>query len=127
MLQSPEGAERVKALGFDVSDGAQVVKLYEKLLPFAVLWGIEREWAKELAVYYEQQSGSPDWYISTGTFNSALFAQSLGGLGSAVTTSSVPQATSSRWSGSSGGSFSGGSFGGGFSGGGGGGGGGGGR
>lgn len=129
MLQSPEGAERVKALGFDVSDSAQVVKLYEKLLPFAVLWGVEREWGKELAVYYEQQTSSPDWYVSSGAFNSALFAQSLVGLNSAVTASTVaqPSPSSSSWSGSGGGSFSGGSFGGGFSGGGGGGGGGGGR
>ncbi|MEO7122080.1 MAG: DUF2207 domain-containing protein [Lacisediminihabitans sp.] len=127
MLQSPEGAERVKAQGFDVSDSAQVVKLYEKLLPFAVLWGVEREWSKELAVYYEQQTSSPDWYVTNGAFNGALFAQSLGGLSSAVTTSATVPQTTSSWSGSSGGSFSGGSFGGGFSGGGGGGGGGGGR
>jgi uncharacterized membrane protein YgcG len=127
MLQSPEGAERVKAEGFDVSDGAQLVKLYEKLLPFAVLWGVEREWSKELAVYYEQQTSSPDWYISSSAFSAAMFTQSLGGLGSAMTTSSTVTPTQSSWSGSGGGSFGGGSFGGGFSGGGGGGGGGGGR
>jgi uncharacterized membrane protein YgcG len=123
MLQSPEGAERV-----DVGDRAQMVKLYEKLLPFAVLWGIEREWSKELAVYYEQEASSPDWYVSNGAFNSLVFAQALGGLATSVTTTATPTPPpSSSWSGSGGGSFSGGSFGGGFSGGGGGGGGGGGR
>ena len=122
MLQSPDGAERVT-----IGDRAQIVKLYEKLLPFAVLWGVEREWSKELAVYYEQQTSSPDWYVSNSAFSSALFVQSLGGLGSAVTTSSTVTPTQSPWSGSGGGSFGGGSFGGGFSGGGGGGGGGGGR
>jgi uncharacterized membrane protein YgcG len=122
MLQSPGGAERV-----DVGDKVQLVKLYEKLLPFAVLWGIEREWSKELAVYYEAGVSSPDWYVSSSAFNSLLFAQTLGGLASSVTTTATPIPVSSSWSGSSGGSFSGGSFGGGFSGGGGGGGGGGGR
>jgi uncharacterized membrane protein YgcG len=122
MLQSPEGAERV-----DVGDKVQLVKLYEKLLPFAVLWGIEREWSKELAVYYEEGVASPDWYVSSSTFNSILFAQTLAGLNSSVTTTATPIPVSSSWSGSGGGSFSGGSFGGGFSGGGGGGGGGGGR
>jgi uncharacterized membrane protein YgcG len=123
MLQSPTGAERV-----DVGDRAQMVKLYEKLLPFAVLWGIEREWSKELAVYYEQEASSPDWYVSNGVFNSLVFAQSFGRLASSVTTTATPTPPpSSSWSGSGGGSFSGGSFGGGFSGGGGGGGGGGGR
>lgn len=123
MLQSPEGAERV-----DVGDRAQMVKLYEKLLPFAVLWRIEREWSKELAVYYEQEASSPDWYVSNGAFNSLVFAQTLGGLATSVTTTATPTPPpSSSWSGSGGGSFSGGSFGGGFSGGGGGGGGGGGR
>jgi hypothetical protein len=122
MLQSPEGAERV-----DVGDKVQLVKLYEKLLPFAVLWGIEREWSKELAVYYEAGVSSPDWYVSSSAFNSMLFAQTLTGLTSSVTTTVTPTPVSSSWSGSSGGSFSGGSFGGGFSGGGGGGGGGGGR
>ena len=124
MLQSPEGAERI-----DVGDKVQLVKLYEKLLPFAVLWGIEREWSKELAVYYEAGVSSPDWYVSSNAFSSAMFAQTLGGLASsvAVTATPVPVVSSSSWSGSGGGSFSGGSFGGGFSGGGGGGGGGGGR
>lgn len=122
MLQSPEGADRV-----DVGDKVQLVKLYEKLLPFAVLWGIEREWSKELAVYYEAGVPSPDWYVSSNAFSSVLFAQTLARLTSSVTTTATPVPVSSSWSGSGGGSFSGGSFGGGFSGGGGGGGGGGGR
>lgn len=126
MLQSPEGAERVAAEGLDVKDEAQVVKLYEKLLPFAVLWGIEREWAKELTVLYET-TATPDWFVTSGTFDAVLFSRALGGLAASVTTSSTPTPTTSSWSGSGGGSFSGGSFGGGFSGGGGGGGGGGGR
>ncbi|MBX3094268.1 MAG: DUF2207 domain-containing protein [Cryobacterium sp.] len=122
MLQSASGADRI-----DLGDGVGVVKLYEKLLPFAVLWGIEREWAKELAVYYEANSVQPEWFTSSSGFSATVFLNAVGGLTSSVSTSAAGVTSSSSWSGSSGGSFSGGSFGGGFSGGGGGGGGGGGR
>lgn len=127
MLQSPEGAERVRVLGINPKLPTERVKLYEKLLPWAVLWGVENEWAKELAIYYNQES--PDWFSSSGAFNAALLSNSLS---SFANTTTVSQSYTSRsgsgssWSGSSGGSFSGGSSGGGFSGGGGGGGGGGG-
>lgn len=116
VLQSPEGAERI-----DVGDKAEMVKLYEKLLPFAVLWGVEKEWSKELAVYYDAGISQPDWYSSNSAFNSLLFTAALVNLQSSVIATSTPPASSG------GGSFGGGSFGGGFSGGGGGGGGGGGR
>jgi uncharacterized membrane protein YgcG len=124
MLQSPTGAERV-----ETSDKEQMVKLYEKLLPFAVLWGVEREWTKELAVRYEADATTPDWFVSNGVFNALIFSQVLGGFSSSVSTSSTPPVSTSgsSWSDSGGGSSFGGSFGGGFSGGGGGGGGGGGR
>lgn len=115
-LQSPGGAERV-----DVGDNLQMVKLYEKLLPWAVLWGVEDQWMKELAVRVEQLPEQPDWFIGANGFNAALFSGTVHGFSAAL----APPATSGG--GSGGGSSFGGSFGGGFSGGGGGGGGGGGR
>ena len=105
MLQSPTGAEQ--------QDG--VVKVYEKLLPYAVLFNLEKEWAVELGKYYVDQS--PDYYSGSGAFNAAVFAASIGSMSSTV---------ASSYSGSSSSSSSGGSGGGGSSGGGGGGGGGGG-
>lgn len=42
MLQSPEGAERSPLGQLDV------LKLYERLLPYAVLFGLEKQWAAEL-------------------------------------------------------------------------------
>lgn len=127
MLQSPEGAERVRAEGLDIRQPAQRVKLYEKLLPFAVLWGVERDWAKELTILYGDTA--PDWFVSTSAFDANAFSSSIGSI--AVSTIARPtmsrSSSGSSWSRSGGGSFSGGSFGGGFSGGGGGGGGGGGR
>ncbi|MGY4857643.1 DUF2207 family protein [Cryobacterium sp. AP23] len=151
MLQSPEGALRVTvpssvpgqqptaadpkrtepagaAASVPGADTVELVKLYEKLLPYAVLWGIEREWAAELAVYYEQEALQPGWFVSQSPFSSVQLALSLSGMVNSVHTTQTPPAPPpSSWSGSGGGSFSGGSFGGGFSGGGGGGGGGGGR
>ena len=119
-LQSPTGAERV-----DVGNNLEMVKLYEKLLPWAVLWGVEDQWMKELAVRVESLPEQPDWFVGTGGFNPFLFSSAMQGFSTALT---PPVTTStSTWSSSGGGSFGGGSFGGGFSGGGGGGGGGGGR
>jgi uncharacterized membrane protein YgcG len=142
MLQSPEGALRVTvprtvpgqnepaASAVVAEPGAEtveLVKLYEKLLPFAVLWGVEKEWAAELAVYYEREAVQPGWLVSQNSFSGAQLGFMIGGMVNSVHTSQTPPAPTTSWSGSSGGSFSGGSFGGGFSGGGGGGGGGGGR
>ncbi len=117
-LQSPDGAERV-----DVGNDLEMIKLYEKLLPWAVLWGVEDQWMRELEVRVQAQPVQPDWFVGDGGFNAVMFASTMRGFSTAMT----PPVTTSSWSGSGGGSFGGGSFGGGFSGGGGGGGGGGGR
>lgn len=121
MLQSPEGAERVRVEDtVNPGDTLQMVAFYERLLPFAVLWGIDKEWAEELGRYYERSGNDPDWYASRSGFSSYAFASSLG----AFSTSS---GSATPWSASATASASGGSGGGGSAGGGGGGGGGGGR
>lgn len=127
VLQSPSGALRVGAAGTsDAAAGAvdpaaidpvAVLKLNERLLPYAVLFGLEREWSEELAALYAREGGSPDWYSGRGGFNPGAFA---------VGVSSFSSVSSTSWSGSSSSSSSSGSGGGGSSGGGGGGGGGGG-
>ncbi len=117
MLQSASGVE---------VDEHFIVQVYEKLLPYAVLMGFEKEWQGELAKYYRE--ATPDWVAgtssTTGSFSQILpvssFAQS-------VASSPVTRTASSSGGFGSGSSFSsssGGSSGGGFSGGGGGGGGG---
>ncbi len=114
MLQSPEGAEKVGKIG---KDGGALVGLYERVLPYAVLFGFEKEWINQMGVYYDQASLQPEWYsgVNGAAFNAALFSSTFGSFTEQVSTYS-----------SSIGSSSGGSGGGGFSGGGGGGGGGGG-
>ena len=112
MLHSPSGAQRTQTSS---DDPREIVEVYEKLLPYAVLFSLEREWAAELGKYYTD--ASPDWYAGSGPFNTVLFATGISGLSATAATS---------YSGSSSSSSSGGSGGGGSSGGGGGGGGGGG-
>ena len=110
MLQSPEGAEKV-GVKLGNNDTAQLVKLYERVLPYAVLFGIEKEWAKQLGVYYETTQTQPDWYSGNAVFNAAVFSSALGGFSSESSTYS--SATSSSSGGSSGGGSSGGGGGGG--------------
>ena len=94
-----------------------MLKLYEDLLPFAVLFGQEKEWAQVLGDYYARSDAQPDWYAESAPFNPVWFAAGL---------SSFSSSTSASWSGSASSSSSSGSGGGGSVGGGGGGGGGGG-
>ena len=122
MLQSPTGAERTRV---DPNDPAAVVKLYEKLLPFAIIWGVEDQWSKTLG---ERYATTP---VADDSLTRSLALHNLSSFSRGYTSSSFattpPVTSSSSWSGSGGSSFSGGSSGGGSSGGGGGGGGGGGR
>ncbi len=127
MLQSPSGALRDTAAVATAEAGPtastspvspdQVLRLHEKLLPYSVLFGLEKEWAAELASLYEQRGSDPGWYSGRSGFNVAAFSAGVG---------SFATASSSSWSSSGSSSSSGGSGGGGSSGGGGGGGGGGG-
>lgn len=109
MLQSPAGAERVAV---DVNDPRQKLDLYEKLLPYAVVFGQEKQWSAELAVLYTAVGAAgPYWYYGTGVFDASSFSAGIGSLSSAAMSSSS----------TSGGSGGGGSAGGGGGGGGGGG------
>jgi hypothetical protein len=107
MLQSPQTAERHPV---DTTDAAAVLAIYEPLLPYAVVFGLEKQWAAQLAVYYESTS-APLWYAGATAFNVSAFTSGISSLSAAAVSSSS----------SSGGSTGGGSAGGGGGGGGGGG------
>jgi hypothetical protein len=107
MLQSPTGAEKEAVSN---TDPRQVVDIYEKLLPYAVLFSLEREWATELGKYYTDSP--PDWYGGTGAFNAALFASGISSMSTSVA-SSYSGSVSSGSGGSGGGGSSGGGGGGG--------------
>ncbi len=109
MLQSVSGVE---------VDRDYVVHVYERLLPYAAIFGYEREWQAELRRYYV--ASSPSWFDGSGSFDQVSFSS----LHSTVASSPVTYVPSSSSDSGSSFSSSGGSDGGGSSGGGGGGGGG---
>ena len=100
-LQSVKGAD---------TSPQGIVKLYEKLLPYAALFGLEKSWMKELSRYYEQyQDVNHSWYAGhfvMNDFNRALRAVES-------SSSSGRYEPGSGSSGSGGGGFSGGGSGGG--------------
>jgi len=106
-LQSPEGAVKTPIA---VDDTTQLVKLNERLLPYAILFGEEKEWTTQLGKYYDDLGVEPQWYAGSTAFNTAVFASSIGSLSSSVTSAYTGSSSSS---GSSGGGFSGGGGGGG--------------
>lgn len=98
MLQSVEGAERYRV------GSIELVHLYERLLPYAILFGEERSWGAVLETAYGATNSGAGWMFGTSSIG---FSSQLG----SFTTST--QASSSYTSSSSGGSGGGGSSGGG--------------
>ncbi len=89
---------------------------FERLLPYAMVLGVENQWAKQFADIYKDQS--PSWYNdpSTANFSSFALVSSLNNFSTQANSnlSSHPSSAASGSSGfSSGGGFSGGGFGGG--------------
>lgn len=110
MLQSYQGAERF-------ADGSvNTIRLYEKLLPYAMLFGMEHQWGKVLATAYAQHPNtSPNWYPASASRGFAELPSAISQYTSNLTSSA--SYTSSSSGGSSGGGSVGGGGGGGFSGG----------
>lgn len=112
MLQSYTGAER-RAV-----DGADVIHVYERLLPYAMLFGMEDEWGRVLENAYTRAAHGPDWIGDPGSFALRATLVAFMSSSTAAATYSAPSTgTSSSTGGSFGGGFSGGGGGGGFSGG----------
>ncbi|WP_404474903.1 DUF2207 domain-containing protein [Microbacterium aerolatum] len=111
MLQSYTGAERRSDGGVDV------IHVYERLLPYAILFGQEREWGRVLEHAYGQAHQEPGWIDGTGYGIALRVALLSSATRTSSTYSSPSSGSSSGFGGSAGGGFSGGGGGGGFSGG----------
>lgn len=91
-------------------------EMFEKLLPYAMAFGVERKWAEAFDDLYKEP---PDWYRGRWDrgFRPAYFVHSMGNMSSAAGTalSSAPRSSggSGFGGGGGGGGFSGGGFGGG--------------
>jgi hypothetical protein len=82
---------------------------FEKLLPYAIALGVEKNWAKQFQGIYTAQ---PNWYQGNlGAFNAVIFADSLKSFTTAAGRNFSPQG--GQGSGLGGGGFSGGGIGGG--------------
>lgn len=112
-LQGPDTAQKI-GVSVDPNNPAQLVKLYERVLPYAILFGREKEWTKRLGDFYSTTQTQPGWYSGASPFNAAVF-------GASISSFSQAAAYSGGSSSSAGGSGAGGSSGGGGGGGGGGG------
>jgi uncharacterized membrane protein YgcG len=87
-------------------------EMFERLLPFAMAFGVERKWAKAFEGIYR---GPPTWYVGAtpGQFDLNGFSSRLGDLSSRTSSAMSSSPRSSGGSGFSGGSSGGGSGGGG--------------
>ncbi len=86
--------------------------MFEKLLPYAVAFGVEEIWAER---FKDLGIKSPEWYSSydRSSFNSAIFTRSLNSSFAAVARASTPISSSSGFSSGLSGASSGGGGGGG--------------
>ena len=109
LLQSPSGAEKVGRTA--TKSPEKIAKLYEKVLPYAILFGQEKEWGSQLGIYYESANYTPDWYsgANASVFNAAALSSAVANFS---TTTSYTAGSSSSTGGSSGGGSSGGGGGG---------------
>jgi uncharacterized membrane protein YgcG len=111
-LQSPKGAEKIEVADeFNPKTSEAKVKLFEKLLPYAMLFGLEKDWAKQFNDIY---TTPPGWYQGGNwtAFNAGYLAGSLSNF-SGVAATSFAAPSSSSGSGFSGGGAGGGGGGGG--------------
>lgn len=107
ILQSPEGA----AGPIDTNDNSRMIKLYERMLPYAILFGLEKEWNKRLGDYYESTNTQPNWYGGNNTvFNAVVLSSAIQSFNNST---SYANPSSSGSGGSGGGGSSGGGGGGG--------------
>jgi len=89
-------------------------QMFENFLPYAMVFGVEKEWSKQFEGIYNQQ---PDWYEDSSgrVFSALILANMVGDFNSSAmsTIASQPSQAAGGGSGFGGGGFSGGGFGGG--------------
>jgi uncharacterized membrane protein len=106
MLQSPNAPYAPTS-----TEPVKTVELFEKLLPYAMVLGVEKAWAKQFENIYEEP---PGWYAGNwSTFNSLVLVDTLSGGFQNNFNTAFTAPSSSGSSGFGGGGFSGGGGGGG--------------
>ena len=114
MLQSFTQAPRRQTSAVE-PDRAEIIEVYDRLLPYAVLFGMQKDWAQVLANTYQYYHfPSPFWYPALMAHGADGMQNSLSSMLSSVSSAA---ATSSSGAGSTGGGVAGGGGGGGAAGG----------
>lgn len=105
MLQSPNAKYAANS-----GEPKRTVQLFEKLLPYAIIFAVEKDWAGQFADIYKSP---PDWYQGNwNNFNAYMLASHISSATSSFNSSFSPPSSSSS-SGFSGGGAGGGGGGGG--------------
>jgi hypothetical protein len=110
VLQSPEGALRKPVA---VGNAKTMLSLTEHVLPYAIIFGLAKEWSEVLSHLYEESAREPTWYVGDSPGQLLLISAFLTDFSSSVSTSWASSSRSSSDGGSSGGGSSGGGGGGG--------------
>jgi uncharacterized membrane protein YgcG len=108
-LQGPETAERVTGAG---PNPIEVIHVYERLLPYAVLFGMSDEWAELIETKYQEAQAQPS-YVSGRAAGIVWANQQIGIVNPTYTSPSSGSGYSGSSSSFSGGGSAGGGFGGG--------------
>jgi uncharacterized membrane protein len=106
-LEGPDAAYAAKT-----GEPARTVEFFERLLPYAIVLGVETQWAAQFKDIY---TNPPDWYSGNNltAFNAGYLAGALNSGLTPAMNSSFNAPSSSSGSGFGGGGFSGGGGGGG--------------
>src|SRR5699024_12835135 len=96
----------------DTQDGrGTVIELYDRLLPYAVLFGLQKQWTKVLSQAYQRHLvKAPSWYRGLCDHGAVGFSDAVG---RGLSAGSAAASTASAGAGCSGGGFAGGGGGGG--------------
>ena len=90
ILQRTEGG---KTTPIEWGNPGQVLELHERLLPYAIMFGLDRSWLGHLSVQYEAQSRNPRWYYGPRPWEPDRFASSITALSSSVSHVSSPSSS----------------------------------
>lgn len=86
-VQSPESIGKTP---MEVSDTAQAIDLHEKLLPYAILFDLEKDWLRLLKLDYEKTSRKPHWYLGPRPFIASHFLLSVNKMVSSLSDVTAP-------------------------------------
>lgn len=101
-----------QSVGTAERDINQRIMLYERLLPYAMIFGLEKSWNEVLSQCYQEADYEPDWYLGAAAFSAAHFSSSMRSFSSVASSSYSSGSSGSGGGGSSGGGGGGGGGGG---------------